>query len=343
MTAGTSEGGLEALCLVADLGGTNARFALARLRKDGRSVAVEQPWLYPCKVKARDFSSLGEAARSVLAQLPPELKPDRAVFAVASAVQGDVICFTNNDWSFSISALRDELHLSELTVLNDFEAAAWAVPHLDGDMLDPVGGAGFAPLRDGDVRLLLGPGTGLGLAAVGIYRGDVLVTPTEGGHIGFCPADDEDMAILADVRRQRGRVVAENLISGAGLLLIYETLCRLAGNPARYAKAEEVSIAALQGDLAARSAVERICRMLGAYAGDAVLGHGAWSGGVMLTGGVLEHILTPATRPFFLEAFTGKGRYAALLERTPVAWVRHPDLGNYGAALYGAHHLGHPQ
>jgi glucokinase len=311
-------------CLIADLGGTNARFALVDL---AQPTVLRRRWT----LQAADFATVELAVSHCLDRLEGQTAPALGLFAVAAVVTGDAVQFINNGWSFSVSALQDSLGLADLRVVNDFAAAAWAVPGLTSDQLEGVCGPVMLPMARGDQRLLLGPGTGLGLAAVHWTEQALHVVATEGGHVGFAPANAEEQAILGKLLPRFGRVSAERLLSGEGLVALYHAL----GGARNNGQAAQITALAAAGDALACKCLADFGRLLGRFAGDAVLMHGAWAG-VVLTGGVLEAAFSPAAQAAFGAGFVDKGRYAQRLAAVPVAWSRAPDMGIAGASLMAA-------
>ena len=317
-------------CLVADLGGTNARFALVdckRLAREGMGAPLD------ClqTLEVREHRSLGDALDHYLARWADGRRPELAVLAVASALRGDEVRFTNNGWSFSISALQRRLDLQALRVINDFAAIAWAVPELRAEDVRAIGPV---PLGGGHAdapRIVLGPGTGLGLAAVHCSDGKVNVIETEGGHIGFAPQTEAEVAILRRLLPRFGRVSYERLLCGEGLVNLYGACRAEAGLPEDRLEPPEVSARAQAGEAVALTAVEHFCTLLGGFAGDAALLHGAW-GGVYLAGGLLPHLLTESRLPLLRQRFEDKGRFSALLQATPLLQITRPHVGKLGAA-----------
>lgn len=320
--------------LVADIGGTQARFSLARLDPASATDGVAE-LSHSRGLRVREFGSLAEAARAYLRAVPPASRPRHAVLAVASAVTGDQVEFTNSDWTFSTAALRVALDLDGLHVLNDFAAVAWALPALHARDVAAVGTA-HEPLADGHgVRVVLGPGTGLGVGAIKSTPAGDVVLETEGGHVGFAPRDGQEQAILAFLMRRYGRVSYERLLCGEGLLNVYQALCEQRGAHAALASPEQVSAAARDGDALARSATRCFCSVFGAFAGDTALMYGAWRG-VYLAGGMLAHVFDGEGAAAFRAGFESKGRMAELLRRTPTLHITRDDVGSLGAAVYAA-------
>ena len=320
--------GHDALDLVADIGGTNARFALTDPR-------IEAPRLLEPRVLATgEFASLADAATRYLAVVG--VMPARAAFAVASPVADDAIKLTNRAWSFSRSALQRELGLQRLVVLNDFGAIARAIPLLGAGDLEPIQGDPAEPLV-GPVSVI-GPGTGFGVA---LLIGDAVrgweAIETEGGHAAFAPLDEEEHAIADWLDARYGRTSNERLLSGSGLAHIEAVIAGLASGrmpeprDALLSEPATIVAAALAGhDAVARRALARFCAVLGSVAGDTALLHGART--VMIAGGIVPRFVPFLRESGFRERFLAKGRFAPLLERVAVHVVTHPMPGLLGAA-----------
>ncbi len=329
----------SAMCLVADIGGTNARFAIAQLGSpDGEDACsgLESPRNF----LVRDFPTLAHALDEYLRELPPECRPRVAVLAVAGTVNGDEVLFTNSHWTFSIAAMTAALDVGELHVINDFAAVAWALPVLAPADLQPIGipAANKRGVEGELVRIVLGPGTGLGLAAIKQLPEGFTVLETEGGHVSFAPRSEDEMFLLSFLGKRFGRVSYERLLCGEGLVNIYDARCARAGFEPTWRQPEQVSRAAREGDAAAAAATRDFCSIFGAFAGDAALMYGAW-GGVYLAGGLLPHVFEAAGGGVFRASFEDKGRFASLLRNTPTIRILRGDVGNLGAAAYGARFL----
>jgi glucokinase len=316
------------VALVADIGGTNARFALAEL--GGPMPTLHQPQTLP----AAAFASLQHAAEYYLAKVAQT--PRQAALAVASPVRGDEVRLTNRAWSFSQAELRQSLGLERLVVLNDFGAAARTIPALAAtDSVSIYGPAEMS--RTGPVSVL-GPGTGLGVALlVGSDREGWRVVETEGGHVSFAPRDAEEREIAEWLAARHGRVSNERLMSGNGLAQIDAALAQrdpgpLATPDASLRAPAEIVAAALEGhDLSARRALARFCAILGSVAGDTALMHGARA--LMIAGGIVPRFIPFLRASAFRERFLDKGRFAAYLESVSVRVITHPAPGLLGAAL----------
>lgn len=313
--------------LVADIGGTNARFALAE-RHSGHILLRE-----PLELPAADFPSLGAAARHYLQQ--QSVAPIHAVFAVASPVTGDRIRFTNSPWVFSIAALREELRLTQLDVINDFAAIGHAAAALMPADLREIGGVPTEMQIKTDGRyVVLGPGTGMGVCGLLRRGGRSTILETEGGHVGFAPSDGRELRVLDLLLRRFGRVSAERLLSGPGLLNLHGALCELDDlNEIADTPAAIGALAARDPHSRAAEAIGRFAEMLGSFAGDMVLAHGAWDG-VYLAGGITAKLLPAIEAGGFRARFEAKGRFRALLQQVPVRAVLHPQPGLLGAAAF---------
>ncbi|HOC11058.1 MULTISPECIES: glucokinase [Thermomonas] len=316
----------SALALVGDIGGTNARFALVDLSAPGIELRESK------SLANADFASLQHAIEHYLAGVSAQ--PRRAALAVACPVGSDEIRLTNRAWSFSQRELQATLGLSELRMLNDFGAVAWAIPALQADDLVTLHGTFETPLQ-GPISVL-GPGTGLGVALlVGSPQCGWQVVETEGGHVGFAPIGDEERAISAWLTAQHGRTSTERLLCGKGLSEI-DAVLRSAGAetslemPPLRDPADVVQTALEGHDIPARQALARFCAVLGSVAGDCALIHGARS--VVIAGGIMPRFIPFLRSSAFRERFLAKGRMAALLESVPIHVITHPHPGLLGAA-----------
>jgi glucokinase len=315
----------EDVALIADIGGTNARFALTDL--DAPAPTLREPRSLP----ASEFASLQHAAEHYLAQVG--VLPKRGAFAVASPADRDEIRLTNRAWSFNRGDLQRVLGFDELRVINDFGAVAWAVPGLaQGDrtvLHGPVAG----PLK-GPVTII-GPGTGLGVALlVGDEARGWQAVETEGGHVSFAPLGDEEQMIARWLTARFGRVSTERVLCGAGLSHVDAVLRGgdATGKDVELRDPADLVKAALEGhDVASRRALARFCAVLGSVCGDAALIHGART--VMIAGGMVPRFIPFLRSSAFRERFLAKGRFAAYLEGVAIHVVTHPNPGLLGAAV----------
>lgn len=327
---------MSTLALVADIGGTNARFALTDLAAPNVELHEAQ------SLRNADFASVQHAVEHYLESIGTT--PKHAALAVACPVGSDEIRLTNRAWSFSRRELQRTLGLDELRMINDFGAVAWAIPSLERDSLVTLHGDASAPLR-GPISVL-GPGTGLGVAQlVGSREHGWHAVETEGGHTSFAPIGDEERAIAAWLTAQHGRTSTERLLCGKGLSEIDLVLrggttvtpatSLMPGESSLQRQAlrdpAEIVAAALEGhDIAARQTLARFCAVLGSVAGDCALIQGART--VVIAGGIVPRFIPFLRSSAFRERFLAKGRMATLLESVPIHVITHPQPGLLGAA-----------
>jgi glucokinase len=310
--------------LVADIGGTNARFALTTGGRVPRLSDIRS-------LVSQDYASLQHAAEHYL-QLTGAA-PRAAAIAVACPIVGDEVRMTNRSWSFSRSELQQRLGLDTLRVINDFGAIARAVPALAANDQLSLYGDPQLPLH-GPISVI-GPGTGFGAALlVGSTRHGWHAVETEGGHVSFAALNDEEHLVNHWVTARYGRTSTERLLSGAGLSHIEAALaCEhdAAARPTLRDPADIVA-AALEGhDVLARRALARFCAILGSTAGDIALLHGARS--VVIAGGIVPRFIGFLRSSAFRERFLAKGRFAPLLEQVAVQLITHAQPGLLGAAI----------
>ncbi|HLN23003.1 MAG TPA: glucokinase [Patescibacteria group bacterium] len=306
--------------LIADIGGTNARFALVA---PGGHDALD-PQVFHCA----DFACPTDAARAYLNRVAPNDPPTRGAFAVASPVLGDEVAMTNHVWRFSIDAVRDELGLDRLDVVNDFTAVALSIPLLSrADMISVGGGIAdpTAPIA------VLGPGTGLGVAALVPTPNGFLPIPTEGGHVTIAAADDHEAQVIAWLRSRFGHVSAERVLSGPGLVNLHCALRGLSGLGEEAVTPAELSRRALSGEPLAREALDMFFAMLGTVAGNLALSLGA-RGGVVIAGGIVPQLLPAFMASGFRRRFEEKGRFDGYLSAIPVQVAIHPYPAFVGLA-----------
>ena len=310
--------GLKRPWLVADIGGTNARFGWV-----GASGTVEQVRT----LRAAEHSGPAAAARAYLrtvqAHVGAAFEPPRAAaFAVATAVTGDHIALTNSGWAFSRSATCAELQLQELLVLNDFEALALSLPRLRADQLRAWAPAtpGAQPPA-GQALAVIGPGTGLGVAGAMPTRHGWVAIPGEGGHASLSAADDFEADLLACVRRQFPHVSAERLLSGIGLPVLHSAVAQVLGQPAAALTAEDVVLRGQDGsDAVCARSLDTFCALLGSFAGNVALTLGA-RGGVYIGGGIVPRLGERFFASSFRQRFEAKGRFQTYLAAIPTALI----------------------
>jgi len=306
--------------LIGDIGATNARFALV----------LPGGMATPARVCALDdYPSLADALDAYLIEQSPAVRPTEAVLAIASPVTGDEITLTNHAWTFSVEELRRHLTLKRLRVINDFAANAAAIPFLGDDDRIQIGDG--TPAAGAPVGII-GPGTGLGVGALAPARSGAVTIAAEGGHVTMSPATAQESAILDLMRRRYDHVSAERLLSGPGLVNLYNTLCELAGTPAAPFTPDQItSPRAWNTDPRTREATTIFCAMLGTVAGNLALTLGA-RGGIYIAGGIVPKLGPIFAQSEFRARFESKGRLRGYLAAIPTYVIVRPYPGLLGAA-----------
>lgn len=307
-----------------DVGGTNARFAIAEFANGAVTRLAE-----PITFATGSVAGLA-AAWQRFADAQDEQLPRAAAIAVAGPVSAETIKFTNSHWIIRPAEIASELGVDSHVLINDFEAVGHAVAAADPAHFEHLAGPQEFPPHG--TTTICGPGTGLGVAALirradGSYR----VQPTEGGHIGFAPEDRVEEQILANVRASLPRVSVERMCSGPAIVYLAESIARMEGLPMPSGDDRELWLSALTGsDPVALMACERFCMILGAAAGDLALAHGA--NAVVIAGGLGLRLKDELSKPAFADRFVYKGRFRHLMEKLPVKLITHPQPGLFGAA-----------
>ena len=309
---------------VADVGGTHARFALARI--EGQNVVELGE---PVTLKTNEHASFQlaweEFGRRAGIDLPNEL-----AIAFAGPVGGEVLKLTNNPWVIRPALIKERLGVDRYVVVNDFGAVGYAVATLPDDQFQHICGPDRALPSEGVISIV-GPGTGLGVAALLRKSDHYEVIETEGGHVDFAPLDSLEDRILNHLRRSFRRVSIERVASGQGLWNIYEALGAIDRRDLQFHDEKELWAAALEGtDSLALAALDRLCLSLGAVAGDMALAQGA--SGVVIAGGVGLRLADYLPKSGFRDRFIAKGRFERRMEDMPVRLITHPQPGLFGAA-----------
>lgn len=308
--------------LLGDVGGTHARFAWQAAEGRPLSDVLVQ--------RCADHPTLADAVAHYLRQ-QGKTAPSECAIGIANPVTGDEIRMTNHHWSFSVRALQQAIGARRLLVLNDFEALALALPTLQASELRQVGGGTPAPTS---AIAVIGPGTGLGVA--GLLPGCSRAVTGEGGHVTLAPCDDRDSAVIAWLRRRHDHVSAERVLSGPGLVNLYDAVSALDGRPAEPLKpADVVDRATARSDPACRAAVDLFCAFLGSVAGNVALTLGA-RGGVYIGGGIVPRLGALFDESAFRARFEAKGRFQDYLSAIPT-WIiearQSPALAGAARAL----------
>ncbi|ARW18153.1 glucokinase [Komagataeibacter europaeus] len=307
-----------------DIGGTHARFAIAQVDQ-GRVVTLGEATTLKCA----DHASL-QLAWEAFARVVDRPLPRAAGIAVACPIKGDILKLTNNPWVIQPAWLPVKLGVDELILVNDFGAVAHAVAQVGEDSLQHICGPD-QPLPEQGVITVVGPGTGLGSAYIVRRKNGYFVCETEGGHIDFSPLDQLEDRILTVLRRRYRRVSVERVVSGPGLLNLYEAIAEMGELSVKARDDKALWTMALEGsDPVAAAALERFCLSLGTVAGDLALAQGGSA--VVIAGGLGLRLAQHLPRSGFAERFVAKGRFEGMMAEMPVKLITYPQPGLLGAA-----------
>lgn len=303
--------------LLADIGGTNARFALLQ---DGAVGAVSH-------LVVSDYPTFAEAMGAYLRDQQGGGKLAAAHLAVAGTVTNGRCEMTNSPWVIDAAELSEAFSIPSVRVINDFEAVAWSLSAIPAAKLRQLGGGDAVP---GTPLFALGPGTGLGMASnVPLPQGRV-VLPGEGGHATLAGVNAREDAVIGVLRRKFGHVSAERALSGSGLENLYNALVSLDGLSLPPRAAPQITKAGVEGSCkTCREAVDMFCALLGGVAGNLALILGA-KGGIYVAGGIIHHMTEYLAASAFRARFEDKGRFRNYLAAIPVYLVLEEDVAFIG-------------
>jgi glucokinase len=314
-----------------DIGGTHARFALAKVA-GGRVQELGEP----VTLKAAEHASFQTAWEEFRNKVGGTL-PRAASIALAAPIQGDIIKLTNNPWIIRPALICEKLDVDDFALVNDFEAVGHAAAQAGPEQFLHLCGPD-QPLPITGVISIVGPGTGLGVAYVMRGENGYHVQATEGGHIEFAPLDSIEDALVARLRKRHRRVSAERVVSGPAIIDIYEALAEIEGRAIMRLDDRQIWTAGMSGeDSLAAAAVDRFCLSLGSVAGDMALAQGGQ--GVVIAGGLGLRIKDVLVSSGFADRFCAKGRFEGLMKTLPVKLITHPQPGLFGAAAAFAQKL----
>jgi glucokinase len=297
---------------MADIGATNTRCAI--LDDKGREAAAEV-------FENRDFAGVGAVLAAYFSHRRASDRPTRAALAVAAPIAGDAVQMINIGWRFSQRELKAELGFKHLTVVNDFAAVAWSLPHLKPTDLKQVGGGKSVPRT---TMATLGPGSGLGVSALVPTSDSWAVMTGEGGHVAMAAASREEQDVIAIVReRFDGHCSAERVLSGPGLVNLYVALAELAGRGRPTVTPEDVTNLARQSEPLARKTLAMFFALLGTVAADLAVTTGA-RGGVYIGGGIVPRLAAELKKSGFRARFEAKGRYREYIAAIPTYLITAP-------------------
>jgi glucokinase len=297
--------------LLGDVGATNARFAVLF---DEVLESIE--W-----IGVADHPTFDGAVKDFLKSHGRDYRIDHALLAIAGPVKDDRCEFTNCPWTVDSRELRNQFGFRSVQLVNDFEAMALSLPYLASQDFRSIGEGRGVP---GAPMVVLGPGSGLGVAGLVPSGVGHVVVPTEGGHATMSADSPREDAILNVLRQRYGHVSAERILSGPGIENLYEIVAALDGVAAPTRNAAQITVAALEGACpTSREALDMFCAMLGGFAGNLALTYGA-RGGVYIAGGIAPRILDFLVNSEFRRRFEEKGRLSAYLRGIPTQVVVHP-------------------
>ncbi|WP_339862438.1 glucokinase [Paremcibacter congregatus] len=320
--------------LVADIGGTNTRIALAHVDQDeARALHVE---LHNLVILPTASFDTPEAVFSSYLSTTTGEKPQRAVIAAAAPVVEDNIQLVDYPWSFSGDSMKKALKMQDVQIMNDFAAIACAIPHLSDDQFFQIGGG--QKVASGPA-VVVGPGTGLGMAALTPLDDKWKIFSSEGGNICFAPTNRLEFEVMEIIKQQHPRVSVERLLSGQGLVALYRALAHLDKMPPASLTPEEITRKALENsDQTCTKTLDLFSALLGRFASDMALVFNA-TGGIYLAGGILPRIEDYFRNSGFRDSFESKGRLTyvkaiptyQILEQQPAligaaAWAVSPAL-----------------
>lgn len=311
--------------LLGDIGGTNVRLAL-KLAPDAEISHIRNLIL-------RDHAGAVEAVEHYLADVGAQagaMRPRSGCLGAAGPVLGDHLQLFNAPWGFSIEGLRQALGLHRLRVLNDFTVLALALPHLPPGELIQIGGEAAV---EGMTKGLIGAGTGLGVSGlIPNLQGQWAPIAGEGGHVTLPASDEAEEKLIAVLRARFGHVSAERVLSGSGLVVLYEAHAQWAGAVAEALTPADVTTRGLAGQCAlCEAALHSFCLFMGTVASNLAVSLGA-QGGLYIGGGIVPRLGDFFVRSGFRARFDAKGRYAGYLSRIPVFVIHSPYPALIGAA-----------
>jgi glucokinase len=298
--------------LMADIGATTTRCTL--LDDRGNEIAAEI-------FENADFTGVEGVLRVYLDHRRASDRPQRAALAIAAPIVGDTVQMTNIGWTFSQIGLKQALDLKRLHVVNDFEAIAWALPHLNRADVAQIGGGESAPRT---TMAALGPGSGLGVSGLVPATDGWAALTGEGGHVSMAATTREEQDVIALLReRFDGHCSAERVLSGPGLVNLYVALAELAGRGHPTVNPEDVTNLAKQGEPLARKTLSMFFAMLGTMAANLAVTTGA-RGGIYIAGGIVPRVVEQLRNSEFRARFEAKGRYRDYLAAIPTRVITAP-------------------
>ncbi|RTE86280.1 MULTISPECIES: glucokinase [Gammaproteobacteria] len=313
---------MSTFAVVADIGGTNARFSRINLT----TFELDRIQVFACA----DYPTLGDVLNAYSDE--QEVPLEHVAIAIACPVDADEIDMTNHHWKFSVRGVKKAMSLKTFIVLNDFAAAAMSVVTLKPHELKQIGGGKIAPKAP---KAILGAGTGLGVGhLITLPDGSAIPLPGEGGHVDWAPTNEKEWAIHRYIHNRFGRVSAERVLSGPGLETLYLALADYHGKNVNNLSAAEIGKRALSGnDTLALEAVNQFFASLGTFAGNLALNLNTY-GGVYIAGGVVPKLMNLLATSNFRARFEHKGRFCKVAEAIPCFVITAEHAGLRGVGQY---------
>ncbi|MFC3034089.1 glucokinase [Pseudoalteromonas fenneropenaei] len=309
--------------LVADIGGTNARFAIAtQFDAHSNTFTIEHLRIYP----SADFNAFEAAISKYLDELPIP-QPTRACLAVAGPIKSQQVYLTNLGWHFNAETVQQQFGFDTLLVINDFAAFAYAAPYLDGSKnlnIKPGQAQAAANIA------VMGPGTGFGAACLVRDINGTAVMSCEAGHISLAPVTELDRQLLAVLKANNQHVSVETVFSGPGLVRLYRAMAEVKGKPAQDLTAAQIAESATSCEIC-DATLNHFCDWMGSVAGDLALTFGAL-GGVYIGGGILPRMTERLLHSRFIDRFSEKGLMSQYTKQIPVTLVTQENIPFIGAA-----------
>ncbi|MCV2884251.1 glucokinase [Aestuariibacter sp. AA17] len=305
---------------VADVGGTNIRI--------GQTEGGELTYIK--KFLCADFDTIADALNAYFSAFP-DMHFSAGCIAIACPVNGDWIKMTNHTWAFSANELQQTLSLEWLGVINDFTSVAHSIPALSEHQKVKIGGG--EPSEHGNIAVF-GPGTGLGVDHLTWTEAGWKALDGEGGHVDFAPMDEFDFAIWQHIKALHGHVSAEEVLSGRGIVHIYQGIAALLDLEPELNEPASITQKAIEGSchLCAKT-LQQFCKIMGSFGGNLALNL-ATTGGVYIGGGIASRFIEFIQSSDFRQRFEDKGRFADYVQRIPTYIITEPDHGLLGAAAY---------
>ncbi len=311
--------------IVADIGGTNARFALVTGKRDQKFIIEHINIL-----SGAQYPSFSDALQTYIDGLTG-ITAKSACVAIAGPIDGDVIKMTNLNWSFSASDIQKQFNFEHFDVINDFAAVAIATSRLTAEDLIGIRPGLAKPEAN---KAILGAGTGLGVAGLAHHRAGWLPIPSEGGHVTLGPATAFEADVIKAGIKRFEYVSAEVFVSGPGLVNLYQCVCDVEGVAARSLEPQDISAAAIDGsDAHCKTTLETFCAFLGSVSGNLVLTYGG-KGGVYIAGGIVPRFVDFLKDSAFNNRFSNKGIMSHYLADVPVNLIAYDQVAFLGAAAW---------